>query len=169
MHVKLPFSCSMNDKRTETALKLNCTLTFRDLKDKKLFLNTFLKLKEQYHNFQVQGFFQTLPTKTSCTTPHYYPKYEIRSIEQKLWYYPFYQFCNSKYYTAIFLLRSELAKNLGLHLKGFEDFLPKLVEQFCYSKCYTAIFLLAELLENVDLSDNEDDDDANADDNDQEI
>ena len=56
-----------------------------------------------------------------------------------------------------------------MHLKGFEDFLPKLVEQFCYSKCYTAIFLLAELLENVDLSDNEDDDDANADDNDQEI
>ena len=53
-----------------------------------------------------------------------------------------------------------------MHLKGFEDFLPKLVEQFCYSKCYKAIFLLADLFENVDLSDNEDDDDVNADDND---
>ena len=33
-----------------------------------------------------------------------------------------------------------------MHLKGFEDFLQKLVEQFCFSKCYKAIFLLAELL-----------------------
>ena len=31
--------------------------------------------------FSILGVFLALPTETSFTTPHYYPKYEVRAIE----------------------------------------------------------------------------------------
>ena len=39
--------------------------------------------------FSSLGDFEAPPTKTNYTTPHYYPKYEIRAIEKKLWDHPF--------------------------------------------------------------------------------
>ena len=48
-----------------------------------------LGTKSRTKIFKFRGF-KTPPTKRSNTTPHYYPKYEISSIEEnKLWYYPF--------------------------------------------------------------------------------
>ena len=35
--------------------------------------------------FSILGVFLALPTKTSFTTPHYYPKYEVWAIEIFLW------------------------------------------------------------------------------------
>ena len=37
----------------------------------------------------ILGVFLALLTRTSFTTPHYYPKYEVWAIEIFLWYDPF--------------------------------------------------------------------------------
>ena len=39
--------------------------------------------------FSILGGFLALPTETNCTTPHYYPKYEVGAIEFFLWKDPF--------------------------------------------------------------------------------
>ena len=39
--------------------------------------------------FSVLGVFLALPTESSHTTSHYYPKYEVWAIENSLWWDPF--------------------------------------------------------------------------------
>ena len=50
-----------------------------------LLLARFLSLRVA----SILGVFLALLTRTSFTTPHYYPKYEVWAIEIFLWYDPF--------------------------------------------------------------------------------